>query len=156
MRSAVILGQVAVPEIKNLQQIKELAMPLKGCVELCDLDHAAFDLSPIIKEACPCDLYATLWLGPHTDNIVGDVTVGVIIAGDHYLFTGNGRKVGDLVPGTVYALLNKKMHGAYARDMKNPTPLIFAACEPNVPAEDWREFCAKASKHLHENLSFQT
>jgi hypothetical protein len=33
--------------------------------------------------------------------------------------------------------------------MKKPTPLIFVACEPKVPAEDWREFCADVTKKLN-------
>jgi len=146
MRSAAILGHVAVPKIENLPRIKEFAVPLSGCVEACGFDI----LIPIFDDAYHFDLYATLWVGPHTDNIVGDITLGVVIEGDHYLFTGNGRKVGDLAPGTVFALLNKKLHGAYANDMKNPKPLIFAACEPRVPAEDWRGFCSKVSMNLQK------
>jgi hypothetical protein len=91
-----------------------------------------------------------MWVGPHKDDVVGEITLGVILFGDHYLFTGNSRRVGDLTPGTVYALLNRRMHGAYAKDMKNPTPLIFAACEPNVPVGGWRKFCDKVSKKLSE------
>jgi len=145
MRSAAILGQANIPKVRGLTHVKECARSLAGLVEICSPQCV-----PLFDGEYLCDLYATLWVGPHKDEVIGDVTLGIVIAGDHYLFTGNGRRVGDLVPGTVFALLNKRLHGAYARDMKKPKPLIFAACEPKVSAEDWRGFCADVVKNLKE------
>jgi hypothetical protein len=149
MRSAVILGKVAVPEVENLARLKKFAQQLKGCVDEYSICPDTQDaLESLCGDAFHSSIYATMWIGPHRDDVIGDITLGIVISGDHYLFTGNGRRVGDLVPGTVYALLNKKMHGAFPRDRKNPTPLIFAACEPNVPAEDWGSFCRTIEKAI--------
>jgi len=102
------------------------------------------------------NIYVCMWLGPHRDEVVGDITLGIILSGDHYLFTGNGRRVGDLVPGTVYALLNKKLHGAYPKDRNNPKPLIFAACEPRVSAENWETFCADMEAKIQSGAYLYT
>jgi hypothetical protein len=152
MRNAIIFGNISIPKIRGLSQIRKAAKTLDGLVEEFYPQDAAYRiLQPICADAFHYNLCATLWLGPHTDDdIIGDITVGVIIEGDHYMFTGNGRKVGDLVSGTVFALLNKKLHGAYPLDRKNIKPLIFATCEPKVPVEDWRRFCSEMKKSLNK------
>jgi len=152
--TAITFGQIAVPKLKNLPKIEEFAKTLDERVEICsefEPQYTALDiLSPIFGDAFNYELAATLWVGPHTDSVVGDITAGVVISGDHYLFTGSGRQVGNLVPGTVFALQNKKLHGALIRDMKNPKPLVFAACEPKVPVEEWCRFCAESLKKINE------
>jgi hypothetical protein len=150
MRAAKVFGCVDVPEVDPayLENIKRDATKLDGFVERLILKpEARRSLEALCPDAFDYGLYATLWVDPHTDDeISGDVTLGIVIAGDHYLFTGNVRRVGDLVPGTVFALLNKKQHGAFPIDRNNPSPLVFAACEPNVAAEDWRSFCLSIEK----------
>jgi hypothetical protein len=151
MRAAKVFGCVDVPEVDTeyLEKIKRHATQLDGFVERLILKpEVRRSLEALCPDAFGYGLYATAWVGPHTDDIIGDVTLGVVIAGDHYLFTGNGRRVGDLVPGTVFALLNKKRHGAFPIGRNNPSPLVFAACEPNVAAEDWRSFCLSIEKAL--------
>jgi hypothetical protein len=49
----------------------------------------------------------------------------------------------------IYKLrVNKKVHGAFARDKHNPTPLVFVVCEPKVPAEEWGTFCNAIEKSI--------
>jgi hypothetical protein len=145
VRAAKIFGEIELPKIDYLPRLQVAATYLEEtCVEVfkpCSLVSEA--LESLYLDAPIYNLYISMWLGPHRDlDVVGDITLGIILSGDHYLFTGNGRRVGDLVPGTVYALLNKKLHGAYPKDRNNPKPLIFVACEPPVPAENWETFCA--------------
>jgi len=148
-----ILGRISVPVSakRRARRIREEAKRDQGQIIAWD---ANFEEMEILRGLCPdiseCMLASTMWANPHTDEMIGDITLGVIIEGDHYLFTGNGRRVGDLVPGTVYALRNKKTHGAFARDMKNPTPLVFMTCEPKVAEEDWASFCLAISKKVSE------
>jgi len=148
-----ILGRISVPVSakRRARRIREEAKRDPGHIITW---NANFKEKAILSGLCHdvfgCTLNSALWAGPHTDPVVGDITLGVIIEGDHYLFTGNGRRVGDLVPDTVYALRNKKTHGAFARDMKNPTPLVFMTCEPKVAEEDWASFCLAISKKVSE------
>jgi hypothetical protein len=148
MRAAMVFGRIYdFPVSERARKIKKEATRDPGCIVTCD---ASPEERAMLREICPdvfgVTLNSTLWAGPHTDDVIGDITLGLIIEGDHYLFTGNGRRVGDLVPGTVYAILNKKTHGAFARDMKNPTPLVFISCEPRVAEEDWESFCLAMQK----------
>jgi hypothetical protein len=151
MRAAMVFGRISVPVSTKhrSRRIKKESTRDPGRIVTWD---ASPEERAMLRELCPdvfgCALNSALWAGPHTDEVIGDITLGVIIEGDHYLFTGNGRRVGDLIPGTVYALLNKKLHGAFARDMKNPTPLVFITCEPKVAEEDWASFCIAIGKVL--------
>jgi hypothetical protein len=152
MRAAKTFGCVDVPEIDPdyLEKIKKDG--IGGTISSWPITPAVSNsLDMIYPSAYDHGIHSTLWIGPHTDDsVVGDITLGIIIAGDHYLFTGNGRRVGELVPGTVFALKNKKLHGAFARDMKNPTPLVFATCEPEVAVEDWVSFCLAIDKVIQD------
>lgn len=82
------------------------------------------DLSPERSSAC-----VTVDSGAHRDDVIGDVTIGAVLAGDHVLYTGNGREVGPLLPGTCFALCNKKLHGAKPRARNMKTKLVFAAVD---------------------------
>lgn len=151
MRAAKVFGCVDVPEVDTeyLEKIKRHATQLDGFVERLILKpETSRSLEALCPDAFDYGLYATAWVGPHTDDIIGDVTLGIVIAGDHYLFTGNGRRVGELVPGTVFALCNKKTHGAFPRDRKNQTPLVFVACEPKIAVEEWGPFCRAVEKAI--------
>lgn len=75
------------------------------------------------------DIYATLYAAPHVDETFYDYTVGVVLAGDHVLYTGRGHPVCDLEPGVIYLLNNKRMHGAKPRDKRHPTPLVFITAD---------------------------
>jgi hypothetical protein len=152
MRSAITFGAVDVPEIDadELQVIQRELPYLKGCIDAwCIKPKTQQALEELWPDAFDHSLCATMWMGPHIDeNVIGDITLGIIISGDHYLFTGNGRRVGDLVPGTVFALCNKKTHGAYARSKSNRIPLVFATCEPKVDVRDWPTFCASVEQKI--------
>jgi hypothetical protein len=145
MRNATILGRVDIPVVDPdyLERIVNAGTSLHNRVDCFVMGaETRHSLESLCPNAYDFGLYVTGWVGPHTDDgVIGDITLGIVIAGDHYLFTGNGRRVSDLVPGTVFALLNKKYHGAFQRDKSNPTPLVFVACEPKVASEDWRSFC---------------
>jgi hypothetical protein len=144
MRNAKIFGRVDIPVVDKdyLERIVGEGKNLHNRVASFVMSAETWrPLESLCPNACNFWLYATAWVGPHTDGDPCDITLGIVIVGDHYLFTGNGRRVGDLVPGTVFALLNKKYHGAFQRDKSNPTPLVFVACEPDIAAEDWRAFC---------------
>jgi hypothetical protein len=145
VRNAKIFGRVGVPVVDQdyLEKVIYEVGNLHNCVKYFDMsEETRRPLESLYPNAYDFGLYATEWMGPHTDDgVTGDITLGIVIVGDHYLFTGNGRKVGDLVPGTMFALLNKKQHGAFQNDKKNTTPLVFIACEPDIAAEDWALFC---------------
>ena len=66
-------------------------------------------------------------IGPHTDDVLGDYTVGVVHSGGGILFTNNGRNVGRLRPGNVFFLNNKKLHGL-KKDPEQP-PMVFATID---------------------------
>lgn len=74
--------------------------------------------------------------GAHRDDVLGDVTLGAVLAGDHVLYTGRGREIGHLVPGTCFALCNKKLHGAKPRENNAKTKLVFATVDLTI---DWHD-----------------
>jgi hypothetical protein len=153
MRNAKIFGRVDIPVIDKdyLERIVNIGKNLHNIIDDFFIgEETSRPLKSLYPNAYDYGLYATGWLEPHTDDgLPGDITFGIVIVGDHYLFTGNGRRVGDLVPGAAFALLNKKLHGAFQNDKKNTTPLVFIACEPKIASEDWRSFC----RDLEEVLS---
>lgn len=63
---------------------------------------------------------------PHIDDVAYDYTVGLVLMGNHVLYTGTGRAVCDLRPGAVYMLNNKKLHGAKQHD---DSPLVFVTID---------------------------
>jgi len=70
-----------------------------------------------------CGLHSCLWVGPHTDSVIGDITVGLVLQGNHYLFVDDGVEIGNLRPGSLFVLNNKTMHWAFCRDGQEP--LVF-------------------------------
>ena len=73
------------------------------------------------------EVYSFDYAYPHTDEVLGDITIGLVISGDHELYTGlNKRTRIELKPGVVYMLSNKKMHDA-SRASENSERLFFAA-----------------------------
>jgi hypothetical protein len=157
VRNAKIFGRIGVPVVDPgyLEKVIYEGENLHNLVSYFVMsEKTRRPLESLYPNAYDYGLYATGWIGPHTDDgVTGDITFGIVIVGDHYLFTGNGRRVGDLVPGTVFALLNKKQHGAFKRDKSDPTPLVFIACEPDIAAEDWRKFCTEVSEKLNGGKS---
>ncbi len=85
------------------------------------------------EQASTC---VTVDSGAHRDDVLGDITLGAVLAGDHVLYTGRGREVGNLVPGTCFALCNKKLHGAKPRENKTKTKLVFATVDLTI---DWHD-----------------
>jgi hypothetical protein len=84
-------------------------------------------------ESYNAGLYATLGVNEHTDDSVPlDITLGVVLHGDHVLFGANEEHVGNLVDGSVFILNNKKPHAAYPRDFNDIKPLVFIACDLDV------------------------
>jgi len=152
MRSAKLFGTIRPPKIDpaRLEEILAGSQGFRGYASPWGIDpETRRPLDALWPKAMGHGLWSSLWLDPHTDDVLGDITLGIIIKGDHYLYTGNGRRVGDLVPGTVFALCNKKKHGAYPRDSKNPSPLVFITCEPSdVEEEDWPQFCRAIAKKM--------
>ena len=88
MRSAQILGQARPDVMARLDAA--VAQSIAGK----DLDATLGDIDGMVTliETIPspfgdggqAQLYATRWIGPHTDGVPGDYTVGVILEGDHY------------------------------------------------------------------------
>lgn len=65
---------------------------------------------------------------PHKDDAFADYTFGVVLRGNHQLFTGNYHPVGSLTAGSCYLLNNKKVHGAKPNnDAREGELLIFSA-----------------------------
>jgi len=49
----------------------------------------------------------------HTDTVIEDITIGVVMQGNHELYAGPRKRTRvPLVPGTVFLLNNKALHGA--------------------------------------------
>jgi hypothetical protein len=155
MRAAITFGTVDFPEI-DLDEFRLNTPNIEGGrLDILAIDPINPQVRQVLDELWPDafahTIYATMWTTPHIDRtVVGDITLGLVISGDHYLFTGNGRRVGDLVPGTVFALCNKKTHGAYARDKSNRIPMVFATCEPEVDVRDWPTFCASVDQKIRD------
>jgi hypothetical protein len=151
MSTAKVLGQVPLPQIDPnlLEQLRKKAK-FDGIAAKPATREIVKLLGDLFPDAYDIGLYSTLGVSPHTDDAaVGEITLGVVIEGNHYLFVEDDeQEVGELVPGTVFALQNKKIHGAYARDKENPTPLVFVACDPNLMAKNWRSFCNKIGKAI--------
>lgn len=75
-------------------------------------------------------MWSCMFAPPHRDSTIHNYTAGLVLRGNHYLFTGHGRKVCDLKPGTVYLLNNKRMHGAYPNPGNDAhDPLVFIALD---------------------------
>jgi len=155
MKTAKIFGRIDVPEVNpdwlgGVEWLEEVAEPITLRPEVHQL------LEDLWPNTISRGLFATKWIGPHKEEgVVGDVTLGVVLAGDHYLITGNRRRVGDLVPGAVFALCNKELHGYLSRDKKNPTPLVLALSEPDVAAEEFDDFCSALEKRLADKENRQ-
>jgi hypothetical protein len=152
MSTAKVLGHVPLPQIDPdlLEQLRK-----KARFDEIAAKPATRELVKLLETLCSdvydLGLYSTLGVSPHTDDATAsDITMGIIIEGDHYLFVEGEEKVGDLVPGAVFVLQNKKIHGAYARDKENPTPLVFIACDPNLEDKKWRSFCKKINKAIEQ------
>ena len=162
LRTAKILGRIDLPKIDQdyLDQIIEEGTNLHNYIKSYVIEPEIRNLlESLCQNVYDFGFYATTWIGPHIDEgVIGDISLGIIITGDHFLFTGNGRRIGDLVPGTVFTLMNKKTHGALQKDKNSRIPLIFAVCEPYIAIEEWKYFCYDLEKKLktfklHSNLS---
>ena len=127
MRSAQIIGKIDPREIE-----KRLPPDWVDLVAASETDGQGFverltsieDWNPHPLQAINSALYMTRSIGPHTDDVLGDYTLGLVLRGDHTLFTGNGRHVGRLERGSVYLLENKRLHGAHGESL-----LVFVACD---------------------------
>lgn len=143
-RSAHYLGcasESVMAEVARHVQIKprnEQALRLSGLIEFeCEINESVFinavrdaTREPFLTlpesfegvGAWSCD-----YAHPHKDDMVGDITIGLVISGDHELYTGLSKRTRfALKPGVVYMLSNKKMHGA-SRACENSERLVFAA-----------------------------
>lgn len=135
MRAAQFVGMLSKDELAKARSILGLTLlgrdylpkgaDLEGYAETinCRLsDTARQEIVGVIaprlqnKGNADVEVIVTGWIGPHTDEVPFDYTVGLVIEGDHQLYTGSGRFVCDLKPGTAYWLNNKKMHGAMRID----------------------------------------
>jgi hypothetical protein len=84
-------------------------------------------------ESYNAGLYASLGVSEHTDDSVPfDITLGVVLSGDHVLYEKDWKRVGNLADGSVFVLNNKMPHAAYARNNTPGKPLVFIACDLNV------------------------
>ncbi len=142
-RSAHYLGcasESVMAEVARHVQIKprnEQALRLSGLIEFeCEINESVFinavrdaTRDPFLtlpKSAKGVGAWSCGYAHPHTDDLLGDITIGLVISGDHELYTGlNKRTRIALKPGTVYMLSNKKMHGA-SRASENSDRLVFA------------------------------
>ena len=135
MRSAALIDQIQPADLRN---VRPPAVP--DGVEGGGLVYLGEDQGPVAellrpyldrvgaRDAKPC-WWACEYALPHKDEgVVGDVTIGVVFAGDHVLFTGRGRAVGRLVPGSVFVLDNKRLHGARKASEDAPA-LLFATVD---------------------------
>jgi hypothetical protein len=99
-------------------------------------------LSSLHPEFYNAGLYATLGVCEHTDDSAPcDITLGVVLSGDHVLYEEGGRQVGELVEGSIFILHNKRPHAAHARNVNNVKSLVFIACDLNVKDEDFDTVC---------------
>lgn len=95
------------------------------CPEIGDLCSS---LSLFVVRNSGVSWYCCESVGPHRDeDVLGDYTLGIVYRGGGILFTGNGRNVGVLNPGSLYFLNNKKLHGL----KKDPEqmPMVFATVD---------------------------
>jgi hypothetical protein len=58
------------------------------------------------------ETYVTPEVGPHTDDLPFQYTVGLVLDGDHILKNSRNNGIGALQPGVVYFLDNRSLHGA--------------------------------------------
>ncbi len=72
------------------------------------------------------DVYSCGYAYPHTDDAIGDISIGLVVSGNHMLYTGlNKRTRVHLETGSVFLLNNKKVHGADCLSVQIE-PLVFA------------------------------
>ena len=96
--------------------------------EVCpEMERLRSDLKPFVLKDSGIRWNCCESVDPHRDEVFGDYTLGVVYRGGGVLFTGNGRNVGVLRPGSVYFLNNKKLHGL----KKDPEqmPMVFATVD---------------------------
>lgn len=149
--SAMILGRAPLPiDPLSISSVAEAALKAPpGAVDSFEDEDAVLafghffepfaHLSSRFVSTASYGLHSCAWVGPHEDATIGDLTIGLVLHGSHYLFVDDGVKVGDLLPGTLYALNNKTLHGAFCREGQE-TPLVFLTLDLVC---DWDD--AKAS-----------
>jgi len=154
MRVAKIVSRIDVPAKLRKWDLPELSqghicllqeqLPERTTNFLCDLLHHTPLRRDIIQQIKDkgFSVYAAQWAKPHIDQeLPNNVTFGIVLRGDHVLTTGIGSVVGDLLPGTVYVLNNKKHHGAKKRTPQTTEPLIVATSDLNIPYTFPEIFC---------------
>ncbi len=95
------------------------------------------------------NVFITENAAPHKDETCENHTFGIILKGNHQLFTGNYRPVGDLIAGSCYLLNNQKMHGAKPNEKaEKGEQLIFAAYD--FDAYDMKEAESIVKAHVKQ------
>lgn len=128
-RAARIIGTLA-EEMLSYHFDGEFYLDLDGAVEMIDSTNSFPSIAGVIGG---WKVYATRWVGPHTDSVGADYTLGIVLEGNHTLFTGTGRTVGRLSRGSVYWLKNTSLHGA--RSNGTESTLIFAAIDYSAASD---------------------
>ncbi len=153
MRSAVILDfQFPDVFIKKMMKDKGLSdelrrrdMPKKDYI---DFVHYSDEINDIMRkftgfEEARWNVFIAENAAPHKDEACQNHTFGVVLRGNHQLFTGNYRPVGDLMAGSCYLLDNQKTHGAKPNEKEL---LIFAAYD--FSAYDMKEAMGIVKNHV--------
>jgi hypothetical protein len=139
--NAMILGQFKLPvDPMSISSVEDASRSdAHGAVEPFDGEDAAIAywrfFEPFAKLSSRSLSVSDVWFGPHKDYVIGEVTIGLVLLGDHYLFVDDGDKIGDLLPGTMFAINNKNLHGAFCRENKEE-PLVFLTLDLVC---DWEE-----------------
>lgn len=136
-RSAIFLGRASASSVADVARhisLKERSVTSTISPE-CEIDECI--VLPALRDATgkpdlalhrnrAFDVYSCGYAVPHTDDSVGDISIGLVISGNHQLYTGvNKRTRVRLEPGSVFLLNNKKLHGADCLSVQIE-PLVFA------------------------------
>lgn len=143
LRSALILDyKVPVTFLDQIAGLPEVMSKSQELIQSADPEDSKYiDFIPsnyqvdeILKEF-PLNfnqrwgLFCTRLAEPHQDSALYDYTIGFVITGNHHLFTGRNKLVGDLTAGTCYLLENRKTHGAKPRETASPDDLLLFATQ---------------------------
>lgn len=124
MRSAVIfdfkLPDVLLNELLESHNLRSEIADYAEKLEsggVIDFVYQSAEFDAVMQKAqlffdTPWGTFITESAMPHKDDAFDDYTFGVVLRGNHQLFTGNYRPVGGLTAGSCYLLNNKKVHGA--------------------------------------------
>jgi hypothetical protein len=118
MRSVQVIGKISedkVSEMESHYQEDNGFYPDDGDIEyVCSIPMPAFIDVLTMRSERKMSCFRTVNAHPHTDDALYAYTLGIVMRGNHKLFSGKKRNIVDdvLDRGAVFVINNRTLHGA--------------------------------------------